>query len=286
MKKHYKTFGLEDGASQEEIQTAYERLSKELDPKNNDNQEFFVEEYQKVQDAYEALNNSSILATEKGAKNRNSKPKEENSLKDDPANTKPPKSHTNKTKVIGFVLAVLAGIILTTIYLTPKNFKKNQIVDVDGIAYEKHTMVLFTGKIKDSLYEGRFKNGLREGTHYSTSQDLLFITNFTNGHNDGKCGMYFQKKSGMPINKTSKKTPWTEGTYVNGEREGRSRHWNRSGQITTDEFYINGKQDGLWRSWYNNGQLDAYGKYKNGVKVGVWRYWEENGEEKQSEDYN
>ena len=32
MKKHYKTLGLEDGASQEEIQTAYERLSKELDP--------------------------------------------------------------------------------------------------------------------------------------------------------------------------------------------------------------------------------------------------------------
>ena len=288
MKKHYKTFGLEDGASQKEIQAAYERLSKELDPKNNDNQEFFVEEYQKVQDAYEALNNSSILATEKGAKNRNSKPKEENSLKDDPANTKPPKSHTNKTKVIGFVLAVLAGIILTTIYLTPKNFKKNQIVDVDGIAYEKHTMVLFTGKIKDSLYEGRFKNGLREGTHYSTSQimDLLFITNFTNGVKDGKYGWYWLEKKGMPINKTSKKTPFYEATYVNGEHEGRSRSWNRSGQIILDEFYINGKQDGLWRRWHDNGQLDAYGKYKNGVKVGVWRYWEENGEEKQSEDYN
>ena len=68
MKKHYKTLGLEDGASQEEIQTAYERLSKELDPKNNANQEFFIEEYKKVQEAYKALSNSSILATEKGIK--------------------------------------------------------------------------------------------------------------------------------------------------------------------------------------------------------------------------
>ena len=67
MKKHYKTLGLEDGASQEEIQTAYERLSKELDPKNNANQEFFIEEYKKVQEAYKALSNSSILATEGGA---------------------------------------------------------------------------------------------------------------------------------------------------------------------------------------------------------------------------
>jgi DnaJ-class molecular chaperone len=67
MKKHYKTLGLKDGASQEEIQTTYERLSKELDPKKNDNQEFFVEEYKKVQEAYKALSNSSILATQGGA---------------------------------------------------------------------------------------------------------------------------------------------------------------------------------------------------------------------------
>ena len=68
MEKHYKTLGLKESASQEEIKTAYERLSKELDPKNNDNQDFFKEEYDKVQEAYEALYNSSILATEKGAK--------------------------------------------------------------------------------------------------------------------------------------------------------------------------------------------------------------------------
>lgn len=68
MKKHYQTLGLKESASQEEIQNAYERLAKELDPKNNDNQEFFKEEYKKVQEAYEALYSSSILATEKGAK--------------------------------------------------------------------------------------------------------------------------------------------------------------------------------------------------------------------------
>ena len=66
MKKHYIILGLKEGASQEEIQTAYERLSKELDPKNNANQEFFVEEYKKVQEAYKALSNSSILANDRG----------------------------------------------------------------------------------------------------------------------------------------------------------------------------------------------------------------------------
>ena len=67
MIKHYKTLGLKEGASQEEIKTAYDKLSKELDPANNNNQEFFKEEYDKVQEAYKALNNSSILATENGA---------------------------------------------------------------------------------------------------------------------------------------------------------------------------------------------------------------------------
>jgi len=67
MNYHYKILGLENGASQEEIQTAYERLSNELDPANNNDQEFFKEEYQKVQEAYKALSNSSILATENGA---------------------------------------------------------------------------------------------------------------------------------------------------------------------------------------------------------------------------
>lgn len=61
MKHHFETLGLQEGASQEEIQAAYERLSKELNPSNNDNQEFFIEEYQKVQEAYKALNQSSIL---------------------------------------------------------------------------------------------------------------------------------------------------------------------------------------------------------------------------------
>lgn len=66
MKNYYQTLGLEVGASQEAIQEAYDRLYKELDPANNNNQEFFIEEFEKLQSAYKALRNSSILATEGG----------------------------------------------------------------------------------------------------------------------------------------------------------------------------------------------------------------------------
>ena len=65
MKKHLKTLGLKEGATNEEIQAAYERLSNDLDPKNNDNEAFFEEEFEKILEAYKALSSASILAKDK-----------------------------------------------------------------------------------------------------------------------------------------------------------------------------------------------------------------------------
>ena len=55
MNKYYQILGLEEGASNKEIQEAYDKLSVELDPKNNDNLDFFKEEFALLQDAYEKL---------------------------------------------------------------------------------------------------------------------------------------------------------------------------------------------------------------------------------------
>ena len=74
MKKYYDILGLQEGASQDEIQEAFDRLSKEIDPVKNENQDFFIEEYEKIQEAYKMLRNSSILSTEKGIQNSNTKP--------------------------------------------------------------------------------------------------------------------------------------------------------------------------------------------------------------------
>ena len=55
MINYYKILGLENGASLSDIEASYNKLSKELDPENNDNQEFFVEEFALLQEAYKAL---------------------------------------------------------------------------------------------------------------------------------------------------------------------------------------------------------------------------------------
>ena len=59
MKNYYEILDLDEGASKEEIREAYERLSKELDPKNNNDQEFFKEEYRKGQNSW--LKNQTLL---------------------------------------------------------------------------------------------------------------------------------------------------------------------------------------------------------------------------------
>lgn len=72
MKEHYNTLNLTEGASKEEIQLSYDKLSKELDPANNDNQEFFIEEFEKVTKAYNALiglSETSILKNSSGRSN-------------------------------------------------------------------------------------------------------------------------------------------------------------------------------------------------------------------------
>ena len=55
--KYYNVLGLEEGASQQEIKEAYVKLSKELDPEKNGNHDFFIEEFEKVEEAYLILTN-------------------------------------------------------------------------------------------------------------------------------------------------------------------------------------------------------------------------------------
>ena len=289
MKKQYKTLGLEDGASQEEIQTAYERLSKELDPKNNDNQEFFVEEYQKVQDAYKALVNSSILATEKGAKKVFEKPNPSPKIK----SVSPKKSgiETPKkaavTKSIIFSIAIISiAIIAYGIYNSPRTYKRTEIVFNKDLAYLKKDMSLLNGKINDSLHKGEFVNGMKEGFHSMqylyTGKDTLFSNaegQFKNNTYIGEWLFYYQSRmlqaKGVYVGSNGESKGSTG--VPDSEREGLWRWWHENGQLKVEENYVNDKEEGLYRWWYENGQLKQEGNHVNGEREGLWRFWNEKG---------
>lgn len=127
MKEYFDILGLNEGASQDEIQEAYDRLKKELDPSKNNNQEFFVEEYEKIQEAYSVLKNSTILSNGDGGKEIISKSNKYNDNSeinnDDILNSKKMNFLTfiskNKKNIISFILLGLLLKVLVHFFIFP-----------------------------------------------------------------------------------------------------------------------------------------------------------------------
>ena len=128
MKKHYQALGLKEGASQEEVQEAFERLSNALNPSNNNNQEFFIEEYDKVQEAYKALSNSSILGL-KTAKTTTSKSNYDLKTPNDSVENKKKKNmftyiFNRKRNILTFVVLVFILKLVLHFFLFPETEEK------------------------------------------------------------------------------------------------------------------------------------------------------------------
>ena len=143
MKKYYKTLGLKEGASKLEIKKAFNKLSKELDPKKNDNQDFFIEETKKLKEAYDKLMNSSILSTnkvlDKSNKKKDINSNETNNVK--PNSNPKKKSFFTKDFAFGILLFFIAtgvwGIFLQNMGLIATDDFTQEVrvvntVDVDG----------------------------------------------------------------------------------------------------------------------------------------------------------
>ena len=239
MKQHYTTLGLQEGASQEEIEGAYKRLSKELNPANNDNQEFFKEEYKKLQAAYKALSASSILATKGGAK-KNAVAPQKTTKDKTTAMTPKKKKITKKTKLL---LAVLAGILAIGLGIYMFSGNQPKFSKLDGLVYEsqstrwmntdisnniiyvKDNMKPFSGtlsKIRDN-YEGRFLNGKKNGFH----------------------------KEYTDINGALVR----EGRFENGTPVGVHKNWYYNGQLRMEVTFSKGKREGLSKKWSQEGDL-------------------------------
>ena len=237
MKQHYTTLGLQEGASQEEIEGAYKRLSKELNPANNDNQEFFKEEYKKLQQVYKALSASSILATKQGAK-KNAVAPQKTTKDKTTAMTPKKKKITKKTKLL---LAVLAGILAIGLGIYMFSGNQSKFSKLDGlvyesqstrwmqsyisnnIVYEKDNMKPFSGKLSNIIeyYDGRFLNGKKNGLHKEYYYGALV----------------------------------REGRFENGTPIGMHKNWHKNGQLKMEVTFSKGKRVGFSKKWNEDGDL-------------------------------
>ena len=143
MKKYYEILGLKEGATKQDIKKAFNKLSNELDPKKNDNQDFFIEETKKLKEAYDKLMNSSIVSTNKVLDKSNTKKdinsNETNNVK--PNSNPKKKSFFTKDFAFGILLFFIAtgvwGIFLQNMGLIATDDFTQEVrvvntVDVDG----------------------------------------------------------------------------------------------------------------------------------------------------------
>ena len=79
MKKDLEILGLSEGAKWIEIQEAFDKLSNEYDPKNNDDLDFFIEEFEKIKIAYENLKNNYKEEVQSQIEKKSSKKNKSNS---------------------------------------------------------------------------------------------------------------------------------------------------------------------------------------------------------------
>jgi antitoxin component YwqK of YwqJK toxin-antitoxin module len=237
MKNYYKILGLKESASQKEIQSAFERLSKELNPKNNDNQEFFVEEYKKVQEAYKALSNSSILATKKGAKYPTKTPKITTTDKKSAMSPKKNKI-TKKTKVI---FVVLAGIIAIGMGIYMFSGSQSKFSKLKSLVYESQSTRWMKSQISNNIVFVKDNMKPFSGT-LSKNRDH-YAGSFLEGK---KNGTHREYKYGSLIR---------EGRFENGTPVGVHKNWHYNGQLAMEVTFSNGKREGLSKKWNQVGDL-------------------------------
>ena len=202
------------------------------------NQEFFIEEYEKVQEAYKALTNSSILAKEKGAIYPAKNPK----TKTDETTAKSPKKNkiTKKTKVIFLVLASIF-VISFGLYMFLGNQPK--FSKLDGLVYESQSTRWMKSKISNNIVFVKENMKPFSGT-LSKIRD-----NYAGSFLEGKKnGTHKEYKNGSLIR---------EGRFEYGTPIGVHKNWHDNGQLAMEVKFSNGKREGLSKKWNQDGDLSS-----------------------------
>lgn len=146
----------------------------------------------------------------------------------------------------------------------------------------------------DSLFD-------RDGVLYETQiyrDDVLQESTFMdkNGHVVGKNKL--DDRNTTIANYSPQGIKSSEGTYINGKKDGKWKYYNYYGRLSAIEnyednnldgvsiyyftngnvkdslHYKSGNEDGYYVSYYINGQMNTQGWYKNGSKEGDWYYYD------------
>ncbi len=148
MKDYYKVLGLMPSATEDEIKTAYRKLSKKFHPDMNEGDKFFEDRFKEIQEAYENLLNKSYReAFAKYSQNpsnnfqadtsANSRQTNQNNQNERPKSTTPPTSATPRQQAMpeknngGSFYKVVIPVIIVAVLGFMRAFVNNKQPTVD-----------------------------------------------------------------------------------------------------------------------------------------------------------
>ena len=86
--------------------------------------------------------------------------------------------------------------------------------------------------------------------------------------------------TGMTINYFKSGVKESEGTYLNGKKDGSWTYWHEvfgKDIVESKGYYKLGNRIGKWTYWYPNGEKSEVGNFKAQGRVGKWTYYNEDG---------
>jgi len=201
----------------------------------------------------------------------------------------------------------IISILLSTSIGWCKIINSADLVERDGLYYERSSNALFTGELITRYSPGKmstkknYKQGILHGPYeeYHINGKLLEIGYYKNGKLDGIYITYWDKDNTMhprdsivnriPKIPEKKDSYWhnalskaigrqiTIENYKDGILNGLFEEYYPNGQLMTKVLYKNGRKDGLYESYWNNGQEKVKNIYKNGIiKDGTYKWFWKN----------
>ena len=125
-------------------------------------------------------------------------------------------------------------------------------------------------KTEESIAETKPKPEGVNSNELEFRGDLLNETVYLKG------SLYTGKSFSLQVNGKKR----TEGSYVDGKKDGLWIEWNDDGQKQSEDNYKKGKYNGLRIGWHPNGQKSMERTWINDEAEGVQVWWHPNGQKK------
>lgn len=155
---------------------------------------------------------------------------------------------------------ILAPLLFLTLLFPSLAYgvSSKELVQRDGLWYEKSAQVPFTGKTTGDT-QATLKNGVLDGQFIKLHPNgqLMYQVEYKNGKKQGRFVIYSYDGELFGV--------WN---YKDDKLHGRSTMYD-NGQVTSDGNYIDDEKDGRWVNFNKDGTKDEVlsGVYKNGKKI-------------------